>query len=1106
MKLGKFSGLSHQTIQLECVDQNSIKRAQWSVDDEVTLLDENGYLILLQDTQTISVKTSQASTALRSKIARGHTLWSLTSIKKDRFYLRSVEVPEAPTQINLDIGVDNRITKQLLQRSEITNDSVEAATDWLTDEFILSGDIQPRLFASVYAGNQSGSFEIRGREWTATLDEVDGFWNLSKLTKTRRSGSALRILQGQIRFIDTTVAAQLENPVHRYALEQAINQHGSYMQLWQQYSDMEWVISLTNARELGALRFKDSDKGEKAKQWIFSVADEAGKLFQKKWGQLSNNDRNAGKDFTLEVMRETPDWLSNDERIESTGFGGGSGKPWLCKFISYNSGLITLELDSDRDREPLAEGVICLSMHGNRKVRERRQRSVDHIRQRNNPMPQLHYLLEGTDIPFEQPKKLRRLSAAVKKRFKGEPTDKQKEALKVAFETPDVALIIGPPGTGKTQVITALQTLLAEELKDLPVQHQMLISSFQHDAVDNVMKQSNVFGLPAIKVGGKRKQGSDPGSNPITAWCHEKTAVLDKTLHQLLTNEPVFEEIKSLQRALTVFRVSTPDYQQKRGMVENINRLLSLLADQFQIRLKPEVLDQWQEWSGELLATSSIGNLTVNRFLIRRLRALRTTQLSFADDGILQCLRVLSGFEQENIQLDESDLLLLNTLSLGSGATDDQLSELKVFKKKLLEQLLPDYRPRHIQQVIDETGCQLLDDIRSDIQNTIDNTHSLAYLKVLDEYRSALKHAPETVKRAAQDYTSVLGATCQQAAGDRMTGLKQVGFQNQLSFDTVIVDEAARANPLDLMVPMAMGKRRIVLVGDHRQLPHLLEPNVEDELAEQFELNEVHKEMLRLSLFERMMQSLVEKKYPQRVVMLDTQFRMHQILGKFVSEQFYEKHGLDPVQSGLPDEHFQHATPGYQGKVCGWFDVPLAEGGSRRLNGSLVREAEARVIAEQARQIMEQCPDLSVGVITFYSAQVNQILKSMEREGLTEFVDGYHQIKPEWQHTLNNKGEHKERLRVGSVDAFQGMEFDIVLLSMVRTAPGTIDINDDTALTKAYGFLRLDNRLNVAMSRQHSLLIAVGDSGLATHPASEKAAPSLPAFYQLCRGKHGVIY
>ncbi len=46
-----------------------------------------------------------------------------------------------------------------------------------------------------------------------------------------------------------------------------------------------------------------------------------------------------------------------------------------------------------------------------------------------------------------------------------------------------------------------------------------------------------------------------------------------------------------------------------------------------------------------------------------------------------------------------------------------------------------------------------------------------------------------------------------------------------MEYEFVIVDEAARVSPRDLMVPMAQGKR-IILVGDHRQLPHIVDDDV----------------------------------------------------------------------------------------------------------------------------------------------------------------------------------------------------------------------------------------------------------------------------------------
>lgn len=60
-------------------------------------------------------------------------------------------------------------------------------------------------------------------------------------------------------------------------------------------------------------------------------------------------------------------------------------------------------------------------------------------------------------------------------------------------------------------------------------------------------------------------------------------------------------------------------------------------------------------------------------------------------------------------------------------------------------------------------------------------------------------------------------------------------------------------------------------------------------------------------------------------------------------------------------------------------------------------------------------------------------------------------------------------------------------------------------LNRQFGFLRLPNRMNVAMSRQRQMLICVGDAALATAPEASEAIPALAAFHQMCGGEHGSI-
>jgi len=119
---------------------------------------------------------------------------------------------------------------------------------------------------------------------------------------------------------------------------------------------------------------------------------------------------------------------------------------------------------------------------------------------------------------------------------------------------------------------------------------------------------------------------------------------------------------------------------------------------------------------------------------------------------------------------------------------------------------------------------------------------------------------------------------------------------------------------------------------------------------------------------------------------------------------------------------------------------------------------------------------------------------------------------------ITNRFKDNERLRVGTVDAFQGKEFDVVILSPVRSnnlkVPKNTDDNN-SALNRKFGHLLLPNRMCVALSRQRRLLIVVGDDTMfserelrngnvdtadLSHPV-----PGLPEVLRMCGGDHGIF-
>jgi superfamily I DNA and/or RNA helicase len=102
-------------------------------------------------------------------------------------------------------------------------------------------------------------------------------------------------------------------------------------------------------------------------------------------------------------------------------------------------------------------------------------------------------------------------------------------------------------------------------------------------------------------------------------------------------------------------------------------------------------------------------------------------------------------------------------------------------------------------------------------------------------------------------------------------------------------------------------------------------------------------------------------------------------------------------------------------------------------------------------------------------------------------------------------------LRIGTVDAFQGKEFDVVFLSVTRSNNIRATPDSPETYRRKYGFLLLENRLCVAMSRQQRLLIATGDLEMvraeADRPEIERQAiRELIAFYELCKTPDGKVF
>ena len=1036
------------------------------------------------------------------------TLATVIKFGTDTLYLACLPIQD---KVEIDdgvwnLGADEQIVEQVREKTANKQSPVADVLLWLQDEFVCENQ-GGGCFAQVYRNDNHSQkraqsrFTLIGRRWLIDMvQRSKGSWFIERFRPLRRQqNNGILWLQANIQFVDASSAALLASLEAQQQISAILESNQSYINLWRKYNQLEQNKAEAEARAQGYIRYRSYESvGQETVRWRFELdLDMQGKLPDFVSGLEDNSEA------LLEADKNLPEWFNQDE-LSKVGQLQDKTRRFVGKFIKAGINSLTLEPDLGKKTiSPPKQGYLFLSLAGTMTSLQRRQKAWELISQGQNPMLQLRHLLEEREVPHIRRRTLEGLSPAARAMFKGEPTDRQRMALNAALNTPDICLIQGPPGTGKTQVIAALLKRLAEESDSAQVQHQILVSSYQHDAVENALERSEVFGLPAPKVGGRRNRDAQR-IDPVSAWSEQRAALVEQKLTTLKAQDPVWQVWKDLQQSLVKAMLTRLLPQEQEEYLRDVKDKLTTLAKISQMTPSASLLCDFDDLIKQKFG---ISHSQVDRAKLKRIlasiKALRVTEIAFNDDGMERIQDFLSYVYIGKIELKASALELLE---LASGwqmpANRSELSKLKVLKDTLLDRFGVDSRPICRRQMADKNVTGLLCQIRDELSTKFEATRN-GITTVLDDYANALRHHPAAVRSAAAEYATVLGATCQQSASNSMADLKSIENRSSVVFNTIIVDEAARANPLDLFIPMSMGEKRIILVGDHKQLPHILEPELEQDLISQESLDESLANGLRESLFARLfrqMKALENKDGIKRTVTLDKQYRMHPVLGDFISQQFYD----GELKSGLPASDFEHGLAEYGNKVCGWIDVPSSEGTERRVGPSTARLCEAKRVAAEVARITQIAPTKSIGVISFYSAQVTEIKKALVDHGICDSKNEF-EINKNYTAFTDPDGKTHERIRIGTVDAFQGKEFDIVLLSMTRSNQHQIDSSSETALNNTFGHLRLANRMNVAMSRQRNLLIVVGDRVMAASAAAKVAVPALNKFEHLCLGDHGFV-
>ena len=1005
-----------------------------------------------------------------------------------RRYTQELRITET-----IELGLDEKLLEDIFRVHRVGGTVADVAA-WLADRLFLVPDPDgPReLRRLVITGDpreRLDAFRIYGHKVSADIKRVNDVLRVERVVRGGRGGNRrLTLLHAPIEVVDATLAAELHGSV-RTTLQEAVATDGSYLRVWQDYHRRERENVLRRARSFGSLEYKKAERRRDG-GWTFRLAPVEDLV--ERLSLLGGWDR-----FELEAGAHPP--AHDAETREQERARGRRTPPLSAAVVGLDARRAALDLappEDDEDQpQPPDRGYLYLSIAGDEARLRRRERAEEALRTGNCPLPQLGLLMEGRPAPASRLPKRTAKGPGIDEVFgRSEPTPRQWKAIRIALNTPDICLIQGPPGTGKTKVITAIQRRLAH-LADEGVEpsHRVLVSAAQHDAVENVAQRTEVFGLPAMKVG-RRRRSSDTSVDPAELFAAER-------VEQLRARVKVPPEAETLSKArglaVACFRTRAIATEQAARLRE-----IALTLDGL---LPPALRDELLGRAHALERPAGLGDPEEAELMLRAARSIRVDAGPFSDDGPIQARKALRRLGDV---LGEAEREFLERcVEIEPEESPDWLEEGRPLREGLIDRLTAPQETSTPQ--LDEATKILLAKVLVALERRLAGARA-GDQAAISAYLHDLETDPDGIREALQHYTVVLASTLQQAAGNEMRKVRGIA-EGQTTFESVIVDEAARANPLDLFIPLSMALRRVVLVGDHRQLPHLLEPDVERQLAEGVEEGTVEAQTLQAvqaSLFERLwvlLRALEEKDGIERTVTLDAQYRMHPVLGDFVSRVFYEVHGDGRIESPREAEEFAHDFPGYVGSdgpcPAAWLDVPAPRG--REVRGiSKSRPCEARAIAKELRRLIDHDSTLTFGVISFYSEQVDQIGRALVEVGLAERTGtarGW-RIADEWASTFDGTGKRVERLRVGTVDAFQGKEFDVVFLSVTRS--NDLPAETDEHQRRKYGHLMLENRLGVSMSRQQRLLIAVGDLDFVE---AAKPLAALRAFVTLCRGGQGVV-
>ncbi len=653
----------------------------------------------------------------------------------------------------------------------------------------------------------------------------------------------------------------------------------------------------------------------------------------------------------------------------------------------------------------------------------------------------------------------------------------QREFVKIALGTPDLAILEGPPGSGKT---TTICELIYQALKrDLKI---LLVAS-THVAVDNVIEKlmdedSDVYEkvkqyvLP-IRIG-KTDRISDLATEyQLDSFWETEKEKLRKNLRSIKNKT---ESQDMMLGILESDEKTTPDYM-KRVFVRAANLVCGTTIG---ILKHPEIEKLRFEGKTasmrpyDILILDEASKTTFQEFLVPALIAERhiivgdIKQLPpyVDEDGVVSNIITFAP-EEGNIIALVNNFEEIQKINKNHTIKCLKLLAKPLHNDELLEKLIPSTIPYYVLSDLNKMefynllGASIIFGTKADFEKN-EEFLPLSINSYVEHDASSLQPIElsslyDDLRRWKRKIRMVLKENYEinlKISNDQ-TWSEAIGWRLVRDYELRSLVDNRYKKQIEKLIPNHWSDiRRTKFLSDLDQVKRLAFPSIIELLQKGFERSQSQKEKdIGLIITDGLPVKNVMK---HRHKILRFQHRMHPSISSFPREFFYDNEALQDPQYISEERQFEY--PNYKNRIV-WIDIRLS---NREINQSHKNSnsKEANAIIKEIKDLLMWTSDnrrkdnkpWKIAILPFYLSQENLIRKKLQSY-----------LKSRRTRTFYLP-EKNVVIELCAVDRFQGHEADIVYLSLVRS--------------RGLGFLDTPNRLNVALTRAKYQLVIVGNKKL----------------------------